>query len=698
MLKIMALCLPLALVAQAADHTYQFSGTVSSGVTQTNGLTTATIPPLTPFTGTFTFSDTQTMTSAPYQGGTMNTFQFSSLTLTMLGSTGTSGPGQITMYDNLTPGTYGVGDRLEVNTTSWAPMSASFGGFQFTTISVQLYDPTGTAFTAGVFPANMNASSFITQGVGAMQPGLVVGYLNANSQWATAFQLTTLAATTPGAAPTITTTSLPAGVSGVPYAASVAASGPNGDAVTLAVTGLPAGLGYAAATGISGTPQVAGTSTVSVTATDSVTALSTTATLSLVVSNPAITFNPTLAPGVANAAYSSTFAGAAGGTGAFNYSASGLPAGLVLTGTTVAGTAPAAGAYPVSLTATGSSGAAITVGVTLTITNPVAVVCSGSNAVESAYVPRNPGFIVVNGGLNLLDHLWTSLLAPATVTFNGGLVNWYQTGLILSWTGTTDPAGCILNHLTVSPAVQVSTLSLPGGTAGVAYVAPVTVAWGVAPYNVTVSGLPAGLSYTNGNIAGTPAVVGTFSVVVTAVDAVGTTVTKTLPLTILDQTLGFAPALPTGTVGTAYTAALSATGFGPFTYAATGLPAGLSVSGAAVKGTPTAAGTFSVVLTATDAAGATASATVSLTINAAPAGHYTNQDESLGTITAVGPGYLMVGAKKLIWSSTTNINVNTPDTNLHTITSYVTAGMRVQWKGLRDAATNTVLCSQIEVN
>jgi len=688
----------MMLAAQAANHTYQFSGTISSGVTQTNGTTTATLPAGTPFTGSFTFSDTQTMTSAPYQGGTMNTFAFSSLTLTMLGTTGTSGPGQITMYDNMTPGLYGVGDRLEVNTTSWVPMTASFGGFQFTTISVQIYDPTGTAFTAGVFPTNMNAASFITPGVGAMQPGLVVGYLNANSSWATAFQLMTLASTTPGAPPSITTTSLPAGVVGVPYTASVAASGPNGDAVTLAVTGLPAGLGYAAATAITGTPQVAGTSLVNVTATDSVTGLSTTATLSLVVSNPAITFNPSLAAGVAGAAYSSTFTGATGGTGVFTYTASGLPAGLALTGTTVAGTPAAAGTYAVALTATDSSGAAITVGVTLTITNPVAVVCSGSNSVESAYVARTPGYVVVNGGLNLLDHLWTTLLTPSTVTFQGGLVNWYQTGLILSWTGTVDTTGCILNHLTVSPAVQVSTLALPGGTAGVAYIAPVTIAWGVAPYNVTVSGLPAGLSYANGNVAGSPTVVGTFNVVVTAVDAVGATATKTLPLTILDQTLGFAPALPVGTVGTAYTAALNATGFGPFTYSATGLPVGLAVGGAAIKGTPTAAGTFSVVLTATDAAGATATATVSLTINAATASHYTIQDESLGKITAVGADYLMVGAKKLIWSSTTNINVNTPDKNLHTITSYVTAGMRVQWKGLRDAATNTVLCSQIEVN
>mgnify|MGYP003353738658 CR=1 FL=1 len=90
----------------------------------------------------------------------------------------------------------------------------------------------------------------------------------------------------------------------------------------------------------------------------------------------------------------------------------------------------------------------------------LSVVCSGTNAVETAYNARNPGFIVVNGGLNLLDHLWTSNLNSSNTTFLGGLVNWYQTGLILNYTGTTDPAGCILDHLTVAPAVT-STLGVP---------------------------------------------------------------------------------------------------------------------------------------------------------------------------------------------------------------------------------------------
>lgn len=70
-----------------------------------------------------------------------------------------------------------------------------------------------------------------------------------------------------------------------------------------------------------------------------------------------------------------------------------------------------------------------------------------------------------------------------------------------------------------------------------------------------------------------------------------------------------------GTVGTAFcytiTASNSLTSFG-----ATNLPAGLSVSGATISGTPTQAGTFNVGLSATNAGG-TGNATLVLTIGAA---------------------------------------------------------------------------------
>ena len=246
---------------------------------------------------------------------------------------------------------------------------------------------------------------------------------------------------------------------------------------------------------------------------------------------------------------------------------------------------------------------------------------SGTNGVITAYVARNPGFIVINGGLNLLDHLWTTDLNAGNTVFEGGLVNWYQTGLLVDYTGIVIPDGVLLTSLTVKPAPQplvASVANLPAGTVGVAYGSPlvVSIAGGVAPYQIAVGGLPAGLGY----------------------------------------------------------------------------------DGVTVAGTPTAAGTSALSVVVTDALGIAVSVGTAITINPSPVSTYTKSDEGKGTITAVGPGYLMVRSKKLVWDGRTAITVNTPNGALHVIDAYVKAGQKVQWKGLRDPATNTVLTSRLEVN
>ncbi len=160
------------------------------------------------------------------------------------------------------------------------------------------------------------------------------------------------------------------------------------------------------------------------------------------------------------------------------------------------------------------------------------VPCAGSDAAVSAVAPRTPGFLVVGSGANLLDHLRTTDLTPASTTFLGGTTTFDQAGLIVAWQGVVAPDGCHLTSLTVSPSVQFATTSLPAATVGAPYVAPVAAQWGVKPYLVSMTGLPSGLSYDGTAISGTPTTAGTFPVTATVTDGVGGTSTATWTLTV----------------------------------------------------------------------------------------------------------------------------------------------------------------------
>jgi hypothetical protein len=704
--------------AHAAPVTYQFTGATLAPMNVNNGTSIGGLPAGTPYSGTLTFDDAQTVTPIAFYGGTHSTFAFSNLTLTVGTTTVSEGPGKIDLYDNVNPPN-GIppGDTLLVNTSGIqseiATLSGPINGAQFNYVYLSLVDGTGTAFTDPAhLPSNLNFASFGTTkllGFNYGTQGIPYGAGNTTTiSFLSSLSKTGSTVTIP---PTLTTTSLPNGIVGTAYSAGVTANAPNNDVVTLSIdpTSLPAGLTFDGAN-IVGTPTAVGTANVVITATDVVTRLSTSGTLPLVINDAAISFAPVSLPNaVTNAAYSASFATATGGSGNFTYAATGLPAGLTLTGTSITGIAPpTAGSYTFTLIATDSAGFSVSANMTLTVVDGV-VACSGTNVVESSWVSatQRVGTTLVNvsrivtydsNGLPYL--LWVANLNASNTTFLGGLTNWYQSGLILDYAGTDSGRGCDLTRLTIKPRVTVDTVSLPNATAGLAYSAPISVSWGATPYqSITVSGQPAGLIFDGANLVGSPSAVGTFSVTITAVDAVGASSTKTLALTVADQAINFAPSLPTGVVGSAYSANLSANGFGPFTYRASGLPAGLSLTGNIISGTPSTAGSATVTLIATDAAGVSSSATVTLTINpATSSGSYTILDESQGKITALGSDYIMVGTKKLIWDTKTTLIVNTPNGELNTVGSFVKVGMKVQWKGFRDKATNTVLTSKLEIN
>jgi hypothetical protein len=183
-------------------------------------------------------------------------------------------------------------------------------------------------------------------------------------------------------------------------------------------------------------------------------------------------------------------------------------------------------------------------------------------------------------------------------------------------TGTT-------GSVTVSnPGAQTGTV----GKAASLQIAATDTAGGTLGY--TAAGLPTGLAInaSTGLITGTPTTTGTFSASVTAADSTGPTGSTSFTWTINAATANTVtvtnPGPQSGTVGQAVTLQIKATDSAAgqaLTYGAGGLPAGLAINASTglITGTPTATGSPSVTVTATDGTGATGSTTFTWTIAAA---------------------------------------------------------------------------------
>jgi uncharacterized protein (TIGR03437 family) len=174
-----------------------------------------------------------------------------------------------------------------------------------------------------------------------------------------------------------------------------------------------------------------------------------------------------------------------------------------------------------------------------------------------------------------------------------------------------------------APLSITAPASLSSGTVGVSY-GPVTFAasGGTGGYTWSATGLPNGLSFSAGGVlSGTPAAgsQGSYNPQFTVKDSSNTSANKTLPLTI-NPPLGISnpTSLPSGTQGVSYgpVTFTASGGTGGYTWSATGLPNGLSFSaGGVLNGTPATCGSYSVQFTVRDSSNATASVTLTWTIN-----------------------------------------------------------------------------------
>jgi large repetitive protein len=203
-------------------------------------------------------------------------------------------------------------------------------------------------------------------------------------------------------------------------------------------------------------------------------------------------------------------------------------------------------------------------------------------------------------------------------------------------------------------AISVSPSSLPNATAYVAYSQTLTASGGTGPYTfaqVPGTAPPSGITIGSaGTISGTADQTGstTFPVQVTDQGTHDSTqVSYTLNVVAPTITVTPTPATPpVGAKGESYAGLTLAASGGetPYTFTATGLPAGLTLSsGGVLSGQPTASGSFQVSFTGTDAHGFTGTSStytivieppVALSTTTLPVG--TVGQSYSGTVTATG--------------------------------------------------------------
>lgn len=274
--------------------------------------------------------------------------------------------------------------------------------------------------------------------------------------------------------------------------------------------------------------------------------------------------------------------------------------------------------------------------------------------------------------------------------------NFLKVNGVSSATSATDPKWLLAPN--VPQACNIVPTSLPSGTVSVAYSQALTGAScgsGTLTWTRTVGSLPGGLSGCNGvagaacTISGTPSTISgsPFSFTIQVSDGGSNSATQAFSVTI-NPSAGTAPTITstspitTGVVGTAYAYTFNATGTTPITWSATGLPhwAVLNASTGAISGTPDAAATTSIAVTASNSAGSAGPTTFSLPVLAPPLITTTSPLPTFTNGTPVSLQLVASGSATITWSasglpgwaslSSGGLLTGTPNANATTVPNF----------------------------
>ncbi len=417
----------------------------------------------------------------------------------------------------------------------------------------------------------------------------------------------------------ITTSALAEGTVGAAYDATLSAEGGTAPYTWTTEAALPDGMTLSESGVLGGSPTTsASAAPVKVKVTDSV-GRTASATLTIKIAGPLTLSTTSLANGIVDDTYSVDLE-AAGGSGAYTWSASGLPSGVELDGAALTGTPTSAGSYQVSVSVSDEGGRTVATSFPVVIGQAVSVTTTSlPHAVTTVGYSAT---LTAAGGT--APYTWSSTFLPIGLELDSATGQ--ITGIPDDSIGDTTAVISVTVHdahgktasatlsLDVLVPVAVVESSLPEATVGSAYDVTLTPGGGTAVYTwSTSSTLPDGMSFSSaGRLSGTPTQTGSFDVVVHVIDSSEPQLSgsSTLTLKVSDPLEIVNPTLPAGTVGESYEQHLvSDGGTAPVSWGiADGqLPAGLSLTtGGVISGTPTQAEDAVVTLRVTDQAGRSA--------------------------------------------------------------------------------------------
>jgi len=427
---------------------------------------------------------------------------------------------------------------------------------------------------------------------------------------------------------------LPSGVVGVAYSASLAVSG-GAAPVTWSISSgsLPAGLSIDSSTGeISGTPSASGVTGFTVQAVDSE---STTATSSQSVTIHAeLTVTTTSLPETTvGAAYSQTLV-SGGGTAPKTWSivSGGLPSGLSLNASTgeISGTAAAAGAASFTAQVECCSGATAQQALEIIVNAAPSVTTSAlpSGAVSTPYEQT----LTATGGTGAIAWSISAGSLPAGLSLDGasGVISGTPSAVetasfTVQATDSLGVSGTQALAIEVVDHPEITTLLLDPLTVGQNVSAALQAVHGEAPYawSLESGALPDGMALnpSTGALTGVPTTSGEASFTAKVTDANDLSDTQALTWTVNPAPEITTSSLPETTAGRPLptTAVESTGGLAPLSWSATGVPSGLSLSAEGVlSGTPMAAGVSNLALKVTDSNGVEGLRELAVTVNSPP--------------------------------------------------------------------------------